>query len=183
MNLGRYEWIQDRVRDGHPKMVVEALKEVGTHETAGGADNPHIVAWAAEAGVSQQYRHDAEPWCGLFMAVVAKRAGYSAPALPLWAQNWIQFGKPSPKASFGDVLVFIRKNSRGITIGGHVGLYVAEDSVSYHVLGGNQSDQVGFARVERFRLRGVRRQPYHDVPATVTPIRVSIAGSLSTNEA
>jgi hypothetical protein len=35
-----------------PKMHVEALKEFGTLETPGTADNPKVLAWAAETGRS-----------------------------------------------------------------------------------------------------------------------------------
>jgi hypothetical protein len=35
-----------------PKMHVEALKEFGTLETPGTADNPKVLAWAAETGTS-----------------------------------------------------------------------------------------------------------------------------------
>ena len=62
-------------------MIVEALKEYGTLEAPGAADNPKIIGWQDEleaAGFgrvySGGYRHDAIPWCGLFMAIVAYRS-------------------------------------------------------------------------------------------------------------
>ncbi|HXF88153.1 MAG TPA: TIGR02594 family protein, partial [Xanthobacteraceae bacterium] len=70
----RYAWL---ARESGPKMLVEALKLYGTMETPGSANNPTIVAWAWEVGgeVADVFKADGIPWCGLFMAVVAKRAG------------------------------------------------------------------------------------------------------------
>lgn len=162
--------------DGTPKMVSAGLDLYGTHEVPGDGDNPEIIAWAKEVGLERTYRDDLTPWCGLFMAVVASRAGKPVPANPLWAHNWAQFGAASPDPSLGDVLVFQREG------GGHVGLYVAEDEGAYHVLGGNQSDQVSIARVARARMVAVRRPKYTVAPAAVRPYIVRAGGALSTNE-
>ena len=67
-----YRWI-DEVRP-LPRMVAAACQLYGTIETPGAADNPVILDWAKEAGLSKAYSSDAVPWCGLFMAVVARRA-------------------------------------------------------------------------------------------------------------
>jgi uncharacterized protein (TIGR02594 family) len=131
----RYGWL---AREPGPKMIVEALKLYGTLETPGSVNNPTIIAWAKEVGgeVEDIYKADSIPWCGLFMAVVAKRAGKEIPKHPLWALSWSAFGAKVPDAALGDVLVFVRNG------GGHVGLYVGEDASAFHVLGGNQSDRV-----------------------------------------
>lgn len=68
-----YGWIDD-LRP-LPRMLQEARKLFGTKEVAGPADNPLILGWAKEVGLAKSYNYDAIPWCGLFMAVVAKRAG------------------------------------------------------------------------------------------------------------
>ena len=72
-----YRWI-DEVRP-LPRMVAAACQLYGTIETPGAADNPVILDWAKEAGLSKAYSSDAVPWCGLFMALIAKRAGKAAP--------------------------------------------------------------------------------------------------------
>lgn len=160
-----------------PKMLVEALKLFGTHEGAGTADNLDILRWAKEIGM-QGYTHDSVAWCGLFMAVVAKRAGKEIPASPLWALNWKNFGHPTPIAMLGDVLIFNRQG------GGHVGLYVGEDDKAFHVLGGNQGDEVSIIRVLKNRLVTVRRPFYQVQPANVRVIKMSEDGKpISTNEA
>lgn len=159
-----------------PRMIAEAMRLYGVAERPGGADNPVILGWARETGCVG-YAHDATPWCGLFMAVVAHRAGKTVPEGPLWALNWRHFGFASPAPALGDVLVFQRPS------GGHVGLYVGEDAGAFHVLGGNQGDHVAIARVARARLVAARRPAYHSAPATVRPIRLAAAGSLSHDEA
>jgi uncharacterized protein (TIGR02594 family) len=159
-----------------PRLIAEALKLYGVTEARGTADNPSIVAWAREAGCPA-YRVDSQPWCGLFMAVIAKRAGKPIPDGPLWALNWQHFGTASPRPSLGDVLVFQRPS------GGHVGLYVGEDATAFHVLGGNQGDRVCILRVGRDRLKTVRRPVYASMPATVRPVHLAATGAVSTNEA
>jgi uncharacterized protein (TIGR02594 family) len=162
-----------------PRMVAEALKLFGTVEAAGAANSPTIMGWADEVGgkVDEAYRADSIPWCGLFIAVVAKRAGKTVPDGPLWALNWAKFGVSAGQPMLGDVLTFIRPG------GGHVALYVGEDADAYHVLGGNQSDQVCFTRIDKKRLHRVRRPLYMNQPATVRPYILKGGGALSRDEA
>lgn len=160
-----------------PRMVQEALKLFGTIETPGSGNSPTIMGWAAETGLRNVYTADSVPWCGLFMATVAHRAGKPAPASPLWALNWARFGEDAGQPSLGDVLTFTRSG------GGHVALYIAEDSFAYHVLGGNQSDKVCFTRIDKKRLYRARSPIYHVQPASVKPYIVRGDGALSHNEA
>lgn len=171
-----YGWIDD-LRP-LPRMLQEARKLYGTFEFAGSADNPLILGWAKEVGLAKSYNDDAIPWCGLFMAVVAKRAGKPAVEGPLWARNWAAFGKAADEAQLGDVLVFRRAESSG-----HVGLYVGEDYGAYHVLGGNQSDGVTITRIARDRCVAVRRPSYKSAPVTAKPVQLAASGAPSANEA
>ncbi len=158
-----------------PKMLLEALKWVGTKEKAGDENNPVIMEWAKELGL-KDYTADSIAWCGLFMAKVAKDAGKEVVKNPLWAANWLNFGSPAPSPMLGDILVFKRPG------GNHVGLYVGEDTTTYHVLGGNQSDAVGFTRIDKQRMRGARRQ-YTNPPANIRKIILGADGPISNNEA
>lgn len=168
-------------REPGPKMLVEALKLFGTLEKPGGADNPVILAWAKEVGLGSTYRHDSIAWCGLFMAVIAKRAGKPpCPLNPLWALNWATWGNAADRPMLGDVLSFRRKTATGIA--GHVGLYVGEDAAAFHVLGGNQGDAVSITRVLKTRLKAARRL-YKIQPENVRVISLSSDGKLSSNEA
>jgi uncharacterized protein (TIGR02594 family) len=162
-----------------PRMIREGLALYNVAERLGADDNPTILGWARElgGGVARDYNADAIPWCGLYAAIVAKRADKQIPDNPLWARNWSKFGVASPGAALGDVLVF----SRG-AVSGHVGLYIAEDSSAYHVLGGNQGDKVSIVRIARERLVAVRRPLYRVQPASVQPRRVAAGGGLSQDE-
>jgi uncharacterized protein (TIGR02594 family) len=172
----QYTWL---AHEPGPKMIVEAVGLYGTLEGPGAANNPKIVAWAKEIGgrLADIYKADSIPWCGLFMAVVARRAGKEIPANPLWALSWSAFGANASIPALGDVLVFVRNG------GGHVGLYAAEDETAFHVLGGNQSDAVNIKRIAKGRLYAARRPLYRVKPANVRPIRLTTAGPLSLNEA
>jgi uncharacterized protein (TIGR02594 family) len=159
-------------------MLLEALKLYGTTEAKGAADNPTIMAWAHECGLNRAYGHDSVPWCGLFMAVCAKRATWSLPEMPLWALSWSEWGRPSERPMLGDVLTFKRDG------GGHVALYVGEDTGAYHVLGGNQSDQVNITRIAKARLYKARQAPWRiGPPDNRRVIRMAANGPLSSNEA
>lgn len=111
------------------------------------------------------------------MSVVAKRAGKTPVAGPLWVLNWGKFGEPAGQPALGDVLTFMRER------GGHVALYIAEDSKAYHVIGGNQSDQVCYTSIAKERLHAARRPLYMNKPPTVRPYIVASGGALSGNEA
>ena len=167
--------------DPLPKMVQEALALFGTKEQPGTTqDSPVIMRWVKELGdpsVSAVYTHDAVPWCGLFMATIAKRAGNIPVPQPLWALNWEHFGAAAGQPMLGDVLTFVRPQ------GGHVALYIGESRTGYHVLGGNQGDKVCFAEIAKARLHGARRPPYKVMPPTVRPYLLNAKPALSTNEA
>ncbi|WP_439572646.1 TIGR02594 family protein [Phreatobacter sp.] len=162
-------------REGAPRMLVEALKLHGVHERG---NNPAILAWAKEVGLEKVYRHTSIAWCGLFAAIVAKRAGWDVVKDPLWARNWAKFGKVAKPAMLGDILVFTRGT------GGHVGVYVGEDAGYFHVLGGNQSDQVNVTRIAKSRLLAARQPAWRiAAPANRRVIRMAASGPVSTNEA
>lgn len=168
----QYKWL---LNEKHP-FIVEALKYYGTHEVDGPGNNETIMSWAKELGISW-YENDATPWCGLFMGIVAKRAGdpYDKNRL-LSALAWADYGGSPQRATLGDVLVFKRSG------GGHVGLYVGEDSEAYHVLGGNQSDQVDIARVPKARFYAVRTSIKFADYSPMTKTVLSNSGVLSQNE-
>lgn len=150
-------------------ILAEALKLYGTAEVEGQADNPVILEWAKDIGGSAAsiYTHDEQPWCGLFMGIVAKRAGYTPPFMCIRAFAWREFGTAVTDPCLGDILVFVRAG------GGHVGIYVGEDPMTFHILGGNQGDCVKIARVPRMALaatQGIRRPLYASTPGCVRPI-------------
>jgi uncharacterized protein (TIGR02594 family) len=197
MNLPtQYAWVRNVGM--LPRMVDMAINLLGTKEISGQGNNATIMEWANElrrAGVDglDQYSNDDIPWCGLFAAILAfRRRGIASEVVqePLWARNWDDYGNPIAKrvngrlvfsegkrASLGDVLVFERGN------GGHVALYIAEDAMSFHVIGGNQTNAVTVTRILKSRCIAVRRPHYVAQPASVRPFHVAASGSISVNEA
>lgn len=171
-----WQWL---AREGGPRMLVEALALHGAEEYAGGADNPVILGWARECGVADVYRHDSTAWCGLFMGVVARRAGWAdqSPKAILWARSWAGFGVAADQPSLGDVMVFARQG------GGHVALYVGESADSWFILGGNQSDRVSItARAKASGMIAVRRPRWRvAAPPQRRPILITAAGPVPQN--
>lgn len=161
-----------------PKVFVQAVKLYGTKEIVGPQHNPVILDWAEDLGLKNTYVNDEIAWCGLFVAICCKNAGKTVVKDPLWARNWLKWGTKVDVAMRGDVLVF----SRGS--GGHVGFYAGEDDKAYHVLGGNQGDQVCTTRIDKKRCLGIRRTEWTTAqPAEVVQVFVDAKGNLSTNEA
>lgn len=175
----QYKWLS---KVGELPLVIQVgLKLLGVAEVVGAGSNGTIIGWRDElnlAGVKiSGFSDDDVPWCGLFAAIVAHRAKKSVVKNPLWARNWEKFGVKSKRAGLGDCLVFVRNG------GGHVGWYIAEDADAYHVLGGNQGNEVSIARIAKNRCVAIRRPQYNVVPASVKAYQVGASGSLSMNEA
>ena len=178
----QYQWL---VKEIGPKMLITGLQHFGCLEHKGRDNNPDITKWAKEVGgkVAEVYLNDEIPWCGLFVAMCAKRSGYELPKEPLWALNWSTFGNRQSVAKLGDVLTFIRRTSTGAKAG-HVAVYVGEDETAYHTLGGNQSDCVCITRMAKSRLYAIRRPEFKiGQPKNVRQIFLSANGKLSINEA
>lgn len=175
--------------EGAPRMLVEALKTYNLRETPGPGNTQSILDMADEIGgwIASWYESDATPWCGLWMAAIAKRAGKAVDLKnPLAALSWSEWGDPAPRLSgfglqpeLGDVCVFTRKG------GGHVGLYVGETRSGrfLYILGGNQGDAVSITRIARDRLVGARRMYQIGKPGNVRRIVKETTGEVSTNEA
>lgn len=152
-----------------PPLLVEALKLYGVREYPGAADNPEIMTWRdaltdaypSLGWIDDVVTGDAVPWCGLFMAYAAHRAGHGRPHPRfLAARSWMNWGLDVPEPEeprLGDVLVF--DGGRRPPPAGHVGIYAGHDDTHFHTLGGNQSDSVSITRIRRARLLAVRRPP------------------------
>lgn len=174
----KYSWL---AQEGAPKSLVEALRHYGVMEKVGKGSTVDITIWAKEVGVSGWYTDDDIPWCGLFVAICMKRAGYPFLAAKLLAAKlWLEYGvviEPED-AKLWDIMIFGRAG------GGHVGFLVGENAHAYLIYGGNQSNAVGFAWIAKDRLLGVRRPAYAiGVPPNIRKIELSETGELSTNEA
>ena len=170
-----YTWLKE---EKSPKILVEAIKHIGTKEIVGKQHNKKILAWAEAIGLKSVYTNDEIPWCGLFIAYCCHAQGLDVVKHPLWALNWNKFGNVAQVPMLGDVLTFTRNG------GGHVGIYIGEDTTCYHVLGGNQNNQVNVMRIEKSRLSQARRTAWKIAqPSNVRKIELSNKGIISTNEA
>jgi len=159
-----------------PKILIAALAFYGLKEILGKLHNQTIMGWAKELGITW-YENDETAWCGLFMGKCAKDAGYPYKPfhLILGAKYWVNYGNPVAKGKemLADIMVFSR-------VGGeHVGLYVAESADHFLVLGGNQSNEVGFSFKKKSELIGARRTPFEiGQPANIRKIHVNYDGTL-----
>ena len=163
-----------------PAWYAEAERLKGTRETPGAKSNPAILGWARGLGgwVAGFYKADSTPWCGLFVGhlLAATLPAERLPENPLSALAWRDFGVELKSPAIGAVLVFKRPG------GGHVGLYAGEDAQAYHVLGGNQSDQVNVCRVAKSRCVAIRWPKTVSLPSS-GGVALAGGGALSSNEA
>lgn len=170
-----YRWVND---EAAPRMIVEGIRLYGTKEIVGKQHNPVIMGWAEEVGLQNIYVADEIAWCGLAHAVVCQRSDKPVIKDPLWALNWAKWEDEVDEPMYGDTCTFKRPG------GGHIGLYIAEDKSTYHILGGNQGNAYNITRIEKVRLYKARRPKWKIAqPASVRKIFVSSTGVISTNEA
>lgn len=169
-----YEWLKN---EKAPKVLVEAVKMLGTKEVVGAKHNPVILGWAKELGLEKVYNSDEIPWCGLAIAYACHKAKVGVIAKPLWALSWANWGTEVKDPMLGDILTFKRDG------GGHVGMYVGEDQLCYHVLGGNQGNAMSVTRISKTRLYKARRTAWKIAqPSSVRKIYLDAKGEVSTNE-
>lgn len=174
MNIMKYEWLHAELS---PKLLMEAVKHIGIKEIVGPVHNRTILNWAKEVGVHEVYTNDEIPWCGLYVAYCCHAQGLQVVDRPLWALNWNKYGTRVDVPMLGDILTFKRNG------GGHVGIYVGEDSTHYHVLGGNQNNSVNVARIAKSRLNQARRTAWKIAqPINVRRVFLEAKGTITTNE-
>ena len=170
----QHQWL---AQENAPRHLLKALELYGTTETVGPVHNPVIMGWAKELKIDY-YKTDEIPWCGLFMAVVIKRADRTPVRDPLRALSWATFGNKVDKPMLGDILTFTRNG------GGHVGIYCYETKTHFGVLGGNQGNAVSITLIAKSRLHQARRPAYNAMPANVRSILITNDNTpISTNEA
>jgi cell wall-associated NlpC family hydrolase len=133
------------------QMIRWAKAVVGTQEGSG-----RQARWAREAGVAAT-----APWCSVFIAAGLRRMGVAAPSNPGYSGTWLEGWSGGTnlhttnlrKARPGDLIIFDWGDG-GIT--DHVALYIGNGKV----IGGNQSNEVSIASVERGAIVGIVRPHY-----------------------
>jgi hypothetical protein len=121
------------------------------------------------------------PWCGDAVETPIRLTLPDEPfnglvgENPYWARHWLDFGVPS-EAGLGAVFVFEREGG-----GGHVGFGAGESTTHWYILGGNQSNRVSIAPIDKRRCIGIRRPRTWNAPLSRLPRMTG--GTVSTNEA
>src|SRR4051812_880027 len=111
MNLPlNYEWLRAELSHYNgPRLVVEGVKLLGTHEIVGQKNSPIIMGWAKELGIDNIYPNDEMAWCGLAMARVITNADKPLGLRDydiLRAESYRKWGVHVDVPMFGDVLIF-----------------------------------------------------------------------------
>jgi len=160
--------------DKTPSWLKTAKALIGTREIKGPQHNSRISGWLAKLGA--WWRDDETPWCGVFVAHCMAESGLPYPKYYMRAKAWADYGSllRRDRLAPGAILVFQRPG------GGHVGFYVAEDNLYYHVLGGNQANMVNITRIAKSRCIASRWPK--GVAVTQSPVIVSATGTVSVNE-
>jgi len=152
-----------------------ALSKKGLHE-----DGAAIPAFLKEDGKSVGDPSKL-PWCGDFVETCIALTLRDEPmvANPYLARNWLKWGVPC-EPQLGAVMVYWRGTKDGIS--GHVAFCAGESDSSYYNLGGNQSNAVTVAPIEKERLLGARWPRTVPIPHHLVMPEL-VGGKLSTNEA
>lgn len=177
----RFEWLNGI--GTLPRLLTVGLKYLDLKELPGTKNNnPVIMKWAEELGVSDIYPNDEVSWCALGMAHICVEAGKPMPYKRyeiLRAKSFATWGNEVPRddEKLGDILVFNRPG------GHHVALYIAETKTTFWVYGFNQSNKVGFTEIAKNRLMAARRYYAIGSPASAKKYFMDTSGEVSTNEA
>ncbi|MCA0920214.1 peptidoglycan-binding protein [Pseudooceanicola nanhaiensis] len=130
-----------------PDWIKVGLKFKGLHEIY---DNAELRAFLASDGHALG-DPSVFPWCGDFvetcirLTLPAETFPGQLGVNPYWALNWRGFGV-SCAPVLGAVISIIRNG------GGHVAFVMGEDATRYYCLGGNQSNTVSIAPIEKSRF-------------------------------
>lgn len=123
-----------------PWMAV-AMAEIGTVEIPGAQNNPRIVEYHATTTLAAS--DDETPWCASFVNWCIKQTGLKGTNSAA-AASWIEWGVPGI-ARPGAITVIYNSAAAHSSLsasGNHVGFLIQETASHYHLLGGNQSNQV-----------------------------------------
>ena len=159
-----------------PPWLKTAFAEVGIQEIIGYANNPRIVGYHACTGLGAG--DDETPWCSSFMCWVMQQhdimSTRSAASL-----SWLRWGKELDVPVRGCVVVYERTDVKGNIIPnrGHVGLWLGENGVVTHTLGGNQRNQVGVNSYMTERVVGYR---WPSLPTNSTTVMASTTAAAGT---
>lgn len=157
-----------------PKWLTLARAEIGTLETPGEGDNPKVLAYAKDAGVSGVVNHDSVPWCAAFVGAMLQRSGIQ-PTGKANARSYDDWGVKLLGPVKGCVVVLNRPPNPWQ---GHVAFCAGSEDHLLQLIGGNQGDKVSLASFNRNRVSSFRWPPGIPIePEWVTP-RLEVLTSL-----
>lgn len=165
-----------------PIWLTKARAHIGIREIVGPKHNQTIMGWIKALGpkvLGIVVNDDETAWCGTFMAQVMTEAGFTPPKIAVRASSWDAFGVAVTKP-FMCAVVRIQRPG-----GGHVGIITGQskDGKLLRVLGGNQSDAVNEAWIERSRAVAYRWPAGVAAPTMLAPVMDAKGAKVSANEA
>lgn len=127
-----------------------AFNELGTEEIVGDANNPEVVKYATETGISG-IKNDEIAWCSTYVNWVTMKAGLQN-SKKANARSWLNVGLKVTSPEPGDVVIFWRESIQSWK--GHVGFFLgfSSDKKRVYCLGGNQGNRVS---VSAYRTKQV----------------------------
>jgi uncharacterized protein (TIGR02594 family) len=137
-----------RARIDPPAWYVLACDEEGVKEAPGAADNNCILNYYRDAGHAE-VKHDSVAWCAAFVGAMLHRAGI-APSGSLMARSYLKWGARLTRPRMGAICVLWRESPSSAL--GHVGFVAGWNTTHVRLLGGNQSDSVGYEDFPRSRI-------------------------------
>ena len=97
-----------------------AFGELGTEEIAGEGNNPEVLKYAKESGITG-FTTDEIAWCSTFVNWVATKAGLQQSGKAN-ARSWVYVGTRVTIPEPGDVVVFWRESPQSWK--GHVAIFL-----------------------------------------------------------
>lgn len=161
-----------------PAWLAFARADLGVHEGAGAANNPHVLAMFRDAGFPNVVQ-DEVAWCAAAVGAWLRRAGFK-PTGSLSARSYERWGVPLEKPVYGCIGVKRRAGKSAPAWQGHVGFVVAADADRVWLLGGNQSDSVSVSPFKRSEFTAFRWP--EGVPIPAGPVPTSATGTLGVRE-
>ena len=165
-----------------PLWLSFAREEIGTREVPGDGDNPRIIKYWNDAGLSAVADgQDEVPWCAAFVGAMLAR-GRQPGSGAANARSYQGWGRKLITPCLGAVVVLSRPPHAWQ---GHVGFYLGTDlgRGRVRIIGGNQADAVSIADFPTERVLGYRWPAGAPIlPEWVGPLPASGLASLSNRE-
>lgn len=155
-----------------------ALKELGTLEGKGTANNPKVLAYYRDAGFPG-VKSDEVAWCAAYVGAILARA-HQPNTHSLAAISYEKFGVPLVTPIYGCIAVKKRKGTS--TWNRHVGFVVAANKDKIWLVAGNQGDAVSiaaFPRADFTAFRWLPGIPLPNPPITLPTTMASTSGTVS----